>query len=148
MDFVKCKLCRAPFFSYGSRLCQDCQERMDKDFITVRDYIYDNPNEASVEKIAEATGVDEKSIIYLLEEDRFAIKGALETSALLRCQICGRNISSGSICESCKISLTKDLGAAVNALNDEKKSVKSTVSRTRGNRETTLMSEYSKKSKN
>ena len=146
MDFVKCKLCRTPYFSHGSRLCQKCQEQIDIDFVIVRVYIYDHPEEASIEKVAEATGVEEKNIIYLLEEDRLAIKGALSTSSVLCCQICGKGISVGSICQSCKERLSKDLGAAASDLSDEKKSAKPAFTRMRdSNRETTLMSDYNKK---
>lgn len=145
MDFMKCKICSAPFFSYGSRLCPECQDQVDKDFVTVRDFIYDNPQAASVEKIAAATGVNEKTIIYLLEENRLTASGALASSAGLRCQICGKNISSGSICASCTAALSKDLGAAAGALK-EKKSAKSGSAMVRGaSRASNLISEYGKK---
>jgi predicted amidophosphoribosyltransferase len=145
VDFVKCKLCRAPFFSYGSRLCPQCQEQTDNDFIIVRDYIYDHPNQANVDDIAEATGVSEKSIIYLLEENRLTATGALATAAGLRCQICGRNITAGALCESCKAALSKDLDSAATTLN-EKKAPKHTPTLISGSgRKYNLTSEHGKK---
>jgi len=131
MDFAKCKLCRAPFFSYGSRLCPECEGQVDKDFITVRDFIYDHPQHSGIEDIAAATGVSEKTIIYLLEEERIMASGALASSVGLSCSICGKSISAGTICESCKTSLAKDLGAAASALS-EKKPVKTAPVAVRG----------------
>jgi len=134
MNFVKCRLCREPFHSYGSKVCPACLEQVDKDFFTVRDYIYDNPDEASVDKIAEATGVKEKHIVYLLENDRLSVKGPLGdahggiTKTGLRCQICGRNISSGKMCENCKGALSKEFGAALSSFDDKKAAAGSYIS--------------------
>ncbi|MCL1905665.1 MAG: flagellar protein [Clostridiales bacterium] len=141
---MKCKICRTPFFSYGSRLCPQCQDQIDTDFVTVRDYIYDNPDAASVEKIAQATGVNEKSIIYMLEENRLTASGALASASGLRCQVCGRNINTGTVCESCKSALSKDLGAAANALDGKKSKGSSTMVRG-SERDSRLISEYGKK---
>ena len=148
MDFVKCKLCATPFFSRGSLLCPACQEQIDKDFILVRDYIYDHPQQASVDEVAEATGVAEKNIIYLLEEERLTASVTFNTSAVVhRCKFCGREISSGSICERCKSTLTKDLDSAAGVLNSpEKKASVSAVHAMRGvNRDYHALSEYGKK---
>lgn len=113
MNIIKCKLCREPFQSYGNPVCPVCLEQVDKDFFVVRDYIYDNPSQANIEKIAEATGVKEAHIVYLLEEDRLSTKGGLggaNFGSKLKCQVCGREISSGNLCDSCKSALTKELG--------------------------------------
>ncbi|MCL1816347.1 MAG: flagellar protein [Clostridiales bacterium] len=133
---MKCKLCRAPFFSTGSSLCPACQEQTDRDFIVVRDYIYDHPQHVGMDEIAEATGVSEKTIIYLLQEERLTATDSLNIKSDLRCQLCGKAISSGSICSSCKASLTKDLSQAASALAvDDKKSIKRSADSTRGSRD-------------
>ena len=148
MDYLKCKLCRDAFFSYGSPLCPKCQEQIDKDFIAVREYIYNHPHQANLEKIAEATGVSEKNIIYLLEEERLSASGDLVASVGRCCRICGRNITAGSICEPCKTALTKDLSGAASVLS-EKKPAKATSTVIRGaNRDFYSITEYGKKNKN
>jgi predicted amidophosphoribosyltransferase len=96
-----------------------------------------------VENIAKATGVNEKNIIYLLEENRLTATGALAASSGLRCQICGKNISSGTICDSCTAALTKDLGSAASTLEDKKP--KSGSAMVRSDRQSNLISEYGKK---
>jgi predicted amidophosphoribosyltransferase len=148
VDFQKCKFCREPFFSHGNRLCQQCQEQIDKDFVTVRDYIYDHPHNAGVDQISSATGVGEKTIIYLLEEDRLTSTAALAISAGLRCKICGRNINTGAICDSCKATITKDLDAAASALNEKGVSKTASAIIRGAERDSQLISEYGKKSKN
>ena len=145
MEFLKCKLCREPFYSHGNRLCPQCHEQIDKDFIAVRDYIYDHPHNTGVDQIVSATGVSEKSIIYLLEEERLTATGALAATSGLRCTICGTTISAGVICESCKAALSNDLSAAASALG-EKKSNKTAATMIRGaERDSNLISEYGKK---
>jgi predicted amidophosphoribosyltransferase len=149
VDFVKCKLCREPFSSYGSKLCPKCQEQTDKDFIAVREYIYDHAGQASVDEIAAATGVSEKSILYLLEEERLSATGALGAAAGLRCRVCGKSISSGIICESCKAALVRELDSAASTLSlvtDDKKAAKGAPNTARGvQRDFCGLSEYGKK---
>lgn len=131
MNIVKCKICREPFNSYGGQVCPVCLEQLDKDFFTVRDYIYDHPREASVDQIAEATGIKEKHIVYLLEEGRLSVKGDIAGVNLgggLKCQVCGRGINSGTLCESCKGALTKELDSAAASLDVNKNSGGSYVS--------------------
>lgn len=130
MNLIKCKICREPFHSYGSTVCPVCMEQLDKDFFVVRDYIYDNPHQASVEQIAEATGINEKHIVHLLEDERLTISGGLSGAGLgagLKCRVCGRSISSGTLCESCTGALTRELGSASSAL-DAKRSAGNYIS--------------------
>jgi len=147
MDYRNCKICREPFVSYNSLLCPKCQKQTDKDFITVRDYIYDNPQNASVDKIAEATGVNEKIILYLLEENRLTAAGAITETSELHCRVCGRVVSAGSICDFCRASLVKDLGMAASNLRG-KKSYKPTFAMARGDgRYSRSATEHDNKSK-
>lgn len=113
MNIIKCKLCREPFHSYGCPICPACSEQVDKDFFTVRDYIEAHPGQAKAEKIAEDTGVKEAHIVYLLEEGRLDTSSGLAGSGMggnMKCQVCGRPISIGNLCDSCKSALTKELG--------------------------------------
>jgi predicted amidophosphoribosyltransferase len=152
VDFVKCQLCRIPFFSYGGRLCPGCQEQIDKDFIAVRDYIYDHPHQASVEEVATATGVSEKSIVYLLEEERLIATGIINASSGRCCQFCGAKISEGGVCEPCKASLVRDLDSAASALAapaPEQKSPPTAAYTARSlSRDYYALSEYGKRHKN
>jgi predicted amidophosphoribosyltransferase len=100
MDIVQCKICKRPFQSFGGRTCPDCMQKIDKDFITVRDYIYENPD-SGIDKVAEETKVDRAIILHLLKEGRLILDNP-EAECLLVCDLCKKPISSGRFCKDCK----------------------------------------------
>ncbi|MDR0952173.1 MAG: hypothetical protein LBM18_04545 [Oscillospiraceae bacterium] len=99
LTLVSCKFCKKPFPSYGGRLCPACLKEIDDGYVTVRNYLYQNPEATSVIDIAEQTGVEEDVILYLLKENRLYFKNWTGNSRL--CQICGIPIGSGTICPTC-----------------------------------------------
>ena len=102
MNIIQCKMCRKPFHSVGGKICAECLQKIDDDFITVRDYLYDNRG-ADIDKVAEETGVAKTIIIHLLREGRLVISNAdgSEVNALL-CEICKKPISTGRMCDDCR----------------------------------------------
>jgi len=89
-----------PFASVGGRICPACNEQIDKDFITVRDYIDEN-NHSNIEGISKETGVSQPVIIYLLKEGRLVIDGPIEGGGVLACELCRVPINTGRMCKSC-----------------------------------------------
>jgi len=100
MNIIQCKTCRKPFHSIGSRICPECLHRIDMDFITVRDYIYDNEG-ADIDTVAEETGVEKAIILHLLKEGRLtlATRGG---GGHLTCEMCKTPINTGRLCNTCK----------------------------------------------
>jgi predicted amidophosphoribosyltransferase len=102
MDIIQCSFCKKPFQSFGGRVCNNCHEKIDKDFITVREYIYENKR-ADMDKISEETGVPKQIILYLMKEGRLIIDdpdGGKQ--GILFCEVCKRPINTGRMCKDCK----------------------------------------------
>ena len=100
MNIIQCKICNKPFQSIGGDTCADCLDKIDRDFMTVRDYIYENPN-SNMEKVSEETGVEKAVILHLLKEGRLKLDTP-DAEGMLVCYICKKPISSGRMCDECK----------------------------------------------
>ena len=93
-----CKECGRLFQSMGASYCPECVDNLDKAFITVKEYIYENEN-ATLVDIVDNTGVPEKHVLYFLKEGRLNIDN---TDEALNCEDCGRPIPNGRYCSNCR----------------------------------------------
>jgi len=120
MNIVQCTFCKKPFTSLGGRICPACNEKIDKDFITVRDYIYDNRH-SNIDKIAEETEVSKQIIIHLLKEGRLIIDSP-DGDGLLLCEMCKKPINTGRLCKDCtgKVASSMDKNVASNKKPEQK----------------------------
>ena len=100
-NIIQCSICKKPFQSYGGRICGNCLEKIDKDFIIVRDYIYDHKR-ADMDTVSEETGVPKQIIMHLLKEGRLVIDDPDEKGGVLFCEVCKKPISTGRMCKDCK----------------------------------------------
>jgi len=105
MKVKQCRMCGKLFQSLGNPICPECVDLMDQQFREVRDYLYRHPN-ADIAEIVKETGVSERSILQFLREERLSL---MNTSANvgIRCEQCGKPISSGKLCVDCKERLSK-----------------------------------------
>jgi len=101
MNIVQCTFCRKPFATLGGRICPDCLEQIDKDFITVRDYI-DEHKRSNIDIISKDTEVSKQVIIHLLKEGRLILDSPDgEGGGVLFCEVCKAPISTGRMCKDC-----------------------------------------------
>ena len=110
MNIVQCQFCKKPFTSLGGRVCPACLEQIDKDFITVRDYIYEHKH-SNIDLIAEETEVKKQVILHLLKEGRLIIDSPDGGGGgYLFCEMCKKSISTGRLCKECsgKVSSSMD----------------------------------------
>ena len=101
MNIIQCTFCKKPFQSIGRRICPGCLEQMDKDFLVVRDYIYEHKR-TDIDTVSEETGVSKQIILHLLKEGRLILGDDTSGSGMLKCEICKNPINSGRMCQSCK----------------------------------------------
>jgi len=95
-------MCRKPFQSLGGRICPACHERIDRDFITVRDYLDSNKGKrANLDKVSEDTEVPKQILVHLLKEGRLTIDDPTDSGILL-CEVCRKPINTGRMCNDCK----------------------------------------------
>jgi len=111
MNIVQCKMCKKPFQTLGNKTCPDCLHKIDQDFFTVRDYIYDNPN-SRIDKVSEETGVDKATILHLLKEGRLTLDNP-DAEGLLSCEVCKKPINTGRMCDECKGSVASTMSKSI-----------------------------------
>lgn len=111
MDIKTCRYCKKSFRGFTA-LCPACAETIDKKYQAIRNYL-DTNHAANIRIVAEATGVEEKVILFLIREGRIELRGA---SADVACLKCGAAITSGKYCDKCKGNLVHDLDAARSAM--------------------------------
>jgi flagellar operon protein (TIGR03826 family) len=109
MNLINCQECGKVFASAGSKVCSDCRQSEEEKFQLVKDYLWDHPN-STVPAVSEATGVEEKTIIKFIKEDRLQSEG-LDIDYSLECKICGVKIESGIYCDSCRNKLVSDFNS-------------------------------------
>ena len=107
MPLLNCKICGQVFDSPGLKnICRKCQEIEEKEYEKVRQYVKDNPK-VPMNVVAEETGVPVDKI------SKFLRYGLLEKAemveVLLKCQLCGIEITSGNYCMLCMEKLKKGL---------------------------------------
>ncbi|MDR3278451.1 MAG: hypothetical protein LBT12_06725 [Oscillospiraceae bacterium] len=95
-----------PFFGDSGKLCAACFDRMEKDLMTVRDFVRAHPDEGSVPEISEKTGVPQSAILHLLKENRLSTTAEDST---LCCEVCRQPIRTGRFCEKCKNILVEQI---------------------------------------
>ena len=124
MNIIQCQFCKRPFASVVGKICPECLEKIDRDFITVRDYIYENAH-ANIDKISEETEVPKQIIIHLLKEGRLIIDGP-DGGGVLACEVCKNPINTGRMCKDCmgKVSSTMDKHVSSGKAPDPKGSKK------------------------
>jgi len=114
MNIIQCQFCKKPFGSLGRKVCPDCDEKIDKDFIAVRDYIYEHKH-SSIDEIAEETEVPKQIILHLLKEGRLTIDSPDGSGGgLLYCEVCKKSINTGRMCKDCmgKVATTMNMNVA------------------------------------
>lgn len=102
-DLRNCSKCGRLFGYSGRPLCSFCIEEQEDEYKIVRDYLYDNPG-SNVVEVSEATGVDSEQIMRFLREERLQISSE-NVNMLLECETCGKPITTGRFCHSCKDNL-------------------------------------------
>lgn len=110
MDVRNCKGCGKMFNYVGKSLCPDCMKAKEDEFREVKAFIRENPS-TGVSDVAEATGVSVNQIRQWIREERLILTSP-SADAGINCESCGRPITSGRMCESCKKQVSRDLSSA------------------------------------
>lgn len=108
-----CKQC-GKIYAYagiGELLCEKCKEIDNKEFESVKEYIYSNPD-ATIRDTAEVTGVRVRRITAYIRENRLIIPD--KSAVFILCETCGESIKSGRICKKCADALSMDTKKELN----------------------------------
>lgn len=93
-----CPYCQKLYRDMGQGYCAACAEKIREMEKKALEYVEQHPN-VSTSEIVEATGVPEKIIISMIQNGQFLDSGS---SVSYPCSMCGRPISIGFYCMSCK----------------------------------------------
>lgn len=111
MELRNCPECGSVFTFIRTNLCPACQKKDEEDFRKVRSFIMRNAN-ASILKISEGTEVSEKKIMRYIREGRIRIAQNNER-IIIQCEVCGKRIPSGQLCEACSEKLSSGLRRSI-----------------------------------
>ena len=110
MDVVNCKGCGRLFNALTrSRLCPNCQMKLEEKFQEVKAYINDNPG-STIESVSQECDVSAKQIKQWLREERLTFSE--DSMQGIECEQCGAMIRSGKFCDACKNKLQNEFKAA------------------------------------
>jgi len=115
MKLKNCKKCQKLFVNVLEKdICQECCEKEEEKHKEILRYLNNNPN-ASIKEICESIKVSENNVIELIKYKRVTLGIPVEYN----CEVCGRKIKAGRVCEVCKGKMEKELGKAVEKLKKE-----------------------------
>jgi hypothetical protein len=120
MTIIQCTFCKKPFHSIGSRICTVCSDQIEEDYKVVRDFIYDN-SKASIDDVAEETGVSKQIILYLLKEGWLRFEESAGGS-YLKCEGCKKPINTSRFCDDCKDDVSSVMKKSIGKDNQGKHS--------------------------
>lgn len=103
-----CKVCGGVmiFKGVGEYQCEDCKALDYDDYGKVRLYIETHKG-ATAAEIEAAIGVKQRTVRNMLKEGRLEV--APDSRSFLHCEICGKTIRYGRMCQECEISYHRRL---------------------------------------
>lgn len=117
MPICVCDYCGKAFNNAaGSKLCSGCSKIIEDSYIKARKYIYQNPKESDFASIVAGTEVPEKALSYLINKGRIMVANREGGGA--HCRACGKETSSGALCDSC---MAKIMAEKLTQKSDEQK---------------------------
>ena len=123
MEVLNCKGCGRLFNALTrTRLCPNCQAKLEEKFQEVKKYVNDNPG-STIEMVSQECKVSTKQIKQWIRDERLSFSE--ESMQGIECEQCGAMIRSGRFCEACKTKLHNEFRSAVRSTDSptaEKKS--------------------------
>lgn len=123
MDVINCKDCGRLFNALTrTRLCPQCQSKLEDKFQEVKRYINDNPG-STIDIVSEECEISARQIKQWIREERLTFSE--DSMQGIECEQCGAMIRSGRFCDACKTKLQNELKSATYIpINDEKKATR------------------------
>ena len=119
MDVINCKGCGRLFNALTrTRLCPNCQEKLEEKFQEAKKYINENPG-ATIDMVSQECDVSTKQIKQWIREERLTFSE--ESMQGIECEQCGAMIRSGRFCDACKSKLQNELRRATHIPSAEEK---------------------------
>ena len=110
MDVINCKGCGRLFNALTrTRLCPNCQGKLEEKFQEVKKFINENPG-ATIDMVSQECNVATKQIKQWIRDERLTFSE--ESMQGIECEQCGAMIRSGRFCDACRSKLQSELRSA------------------------------------
>ena len=119
MEIKGCKSCKSLFqYVAGPQICPKCKNLEEEMFQRVKEYLRQNPGE-SMNIVSEQTEVSVSLIEKFLKQGRLEVTP--DSQITLTCEMCGKRITTGRFCSSCKGEIKQGLSEARKEIIGKKK---------------------------
>lgn len=106
MSLSYCPRC-GKLFARGIRdVCNACAENIEKEYETVVEYLKKHSG-TNIHEVSEATEVSVRQIVKFIREGRISTSNL--PNLTIPCEVCGLPIREGTMCDSCRQKLAKDI---------------------------------------
>jgi len=102
----------------GPEICPKCKQSEEEMFQRVKQYLRENPG-ANMYEVNRETEVSAALIEKFLRQGRLEVTS--DSPIGLTCERCGRKMTTGRFCNSCKNEMTNDLNEAKRMLTSPEK---------------------------
>ena len=110
VDVINCKGCGRLFNALTrTRLCPNCQAKLEERFQDVKKFINENPG-STIDIVSQECDVPAKQIKQWIREERLTFSE--DSMQGIECEQCGAMIRSGRFCDACKTKLQNELKSA------------------------------------
>ena len=107
VDVINCKGCGRLFNALTrTRLCPNCQAKLEEKFQEVKAFINENPG-STIDIVSQECDVPAKQIKQWIREERLTFSE--DSMQGIECEQCGAMIRSGRFCDACKTRLQSEL---------------------------------------
>lgn len=119
MEVRNCRTCRR-LFNYlgGQNICPECRDKLEKQFLQVRDFIRDNPTH-TLQEVAEENDVHIQQIRDWIKEGRLELTKGSAIS--ISCEKCGAPILRGRFCAKCSDKMANNLTNLIRGEEEKKR---------------------------
>ena len=121
MEVINCKDCGRLFNAITrTRLCPQCQRKLEDKFQEVKKYINENPG-STIDMVSEACEISARQIKQWVRDERLTFSE--DSMQGIECEQCGAMIRSGRFCDACKTKLQNELRSATYIPTQEERKV-------------------------
>ncbi|MFC4811621.1 flagellar protein [Paenibacillus sp. GCM10023250] len=107
MNLDNCPRCGKLFAKFIQDVCQTCVKEIDEEYARCADYLRKN-REVNIQELSEAVSVSVKQITKFIREGRISLQDA--PNLAFDCEMCGKPIRAGKVCEECRMRLEAEFG--------------------------------------
>ena len=112
VDVINCKGCGRLFNALTrTRLCPNCQSKLEEKFQEVKKYINENAG-STIDIVSQECDVSVKQIKQWIREERLSFSE--DSMQGIECEQCGAMIRSGRFCDECKTKMHNSLKSLIN----------------------------------